>query len=136
MLAIFIKYDLRSTSITAGGDVRLGDPPPGKKGWQVGVRTFDKNQDSSTLTLANCAVSTSGDLQQRIEIDGISYAHIINPQTGLGITKNPVAATVIAPTATQSDALATACCVLSPEKAQALMQKIPHCTLHLPTSKP
>lgn len=131
MLAVFFKYDIPSTSITAGGDVRLGNPPPETKGWQVGVRTFDKNKESSTLTLSNCAVSTSGDLQQSIEINGVRYAHIINPQTGLGLTK-PVAATVIAPTATQSDALATACCVLTPEKAQGLIQKIPHCTLHLP----
>ena len=134
MLAVFIKYDLHSTSITAGGDVRLGDPPPGKKGWQVGVRTFDKNQESSTLTLSNCAVSTSGDLQQRIEIDGISYAHIIDPQTGLGLTKNPVAATVIAPTANQSDALATACCVLPPAAAKKLISRIPECILHLPAT--
>jgi thiamine biosynthesis lipoprotein len=133
MLAVFIKYDLRSTSITAGGDVRLGDSPPGKKGWQVGVRTFDKNQESSTLTLANCAVSTSGDLQQRIEINGVHYAHIIDPATGLGLTK-PVAATVIAPTATQSDALATACCILTPDAAKKLISRIPQCILHLPTA--
>jgi thiamine biosynthesis lipoprotein len=133
MLAVFFCYDLPSTSITAGGDVRLGNPPPGAKGWQVGVRTFDKNKETATLTLANCAVSTSGDLQQSIEINGVHYAHIIDPATGLGLTK-PVAATVIAPTATQSDALATACCVLTPDAAKKLISRIPQCILHLPTA--
>jgi thiamine biosynthesis lipoprotein len=133
MLAVFVRYDLPSTSITAGGDVRLGNPPPGAKGWQVGVRTFDKNKETATLTLANCAVSTSGDLQQSIEINGVHYAHIIDPATGLGLSK-PVAATVIAPTATQSDALATACCVLTPDAAKKLISRIPQCILHLPTS--
>lgn len=133
MLAVLIKYDIPSTSITAGGDVRLGNPPPGDKGWQVGVRTFDKNKETATLTLANCAVSTSGDLQQSIVINGIHYAHIIDPATGLGLTK-PVAATVIAPTATQSDALATACCVLTPDAAKKLISRIPQCILHLPTA--
>jgi thiamine biosynthesis lipoprotein len=133
MLAVFVLYDLPSTSITAGGDVRLGNPPPGAKGWQVGVRTFDKNKETATLTLANCAVSTSGDLQQSIEINGVHYAHIIDPATGLGLSK-PVAATVIAPTATQSDALATACCVLTPDAAKKLISRIPQCILHLPTS--
>ena len=135
ILAVFFQHGLKSTSITAGGDVRLGDPPPHQKGWSVGVRTFNKENDSTKLILANCAVSTSGDLQQAIEIDGLRYAHIIDPATGLGLTR-PVAATVIAPTAAQSDALATACCVLSAEKAHALIEKIPGCTLHLPAAKP
>jgi thiamine biosynthesis lipoprotein len=135
MLAVFFQHKLMSTSITAGGDVRLGNPPPGQKGWAVGVRTFDKEKDGSTLILANCAVSTSGDLQQAIEIDGIRYAHIIDPITGLGLTR-PVAATVIAPSAAQSDALATACCVLKQEQARVLIQRIPGCTLHLPVEKP
>ncbi|MFM2170139.1 MAG: hypothetical protein RI957_368 [Verrucomicrobiota bacterium] len=131
MLAVFFQHNLPSTSITAGGDVCLGAPPPGQKGWTVGVRTFDRNKDCETLVLSHCAVSTSGDLQQAIEINGTRYAHIIDPNTGLGLTRN-VAATVIAPTAAKSDALATACCVLSQEKARKLIRKIPDCTLHLP----
>lgn len=134
MLAVFVKYDLPSTSITAGGDVRLGAPPPGEKGWQVGVRTFDKDHDTRILSLANCAVSTSGDLQQRITIAGVNYAHIIDPATGLGLTR-PVAATVIAPTAARSDALATACCILSPAAAESLVHDQHGCTLYLPTVK-
>lgn len=134
MLALFMQHNLPSTSITAGGDVRLGAPPPGQKGWTVGVRTFDRNKDSETLTLSHCAVSTSGDLQQAIEINGTRYAHIIDPQTGLGLTHS-VAATVIAPTAAQSDALATACCVLQPQKARELIKSIPGCIVHLPEKR-
>lgn len=130
MLAVFLQHHLPITSITAGGDVRLGAPPPGQTGWTVGVRTFDRNKDSGKLTLSHCAVSTSGDLQQAIEINGTRYAHIIDPQTGLGLTL-PAAATVIAPTAAQSDALATACCVLPPHKARELVKTIPGCRVHL-----
>lgn len=131
MLAVFFQHNLQSTSITAGGDVRVGAPPPGHKGWNVGVRTFDRHKDSATLTLSHCAVSTSGDLQQTIDINGTRYAHIIDPQTGLGLTRS-VAATVIAPTAAQSDALATACCVLSQQKARELIKSVPGCSVHLP----
>jgi thiamine biosynthesis lipoprotein len=131
MLAIFFQHQLRRTSITAGGDVRMGEPPPGQKGWTIGVRALENNLEKTTLILSDCAVSTSGDLQQAVKIDGVRYAHIIDPQTGLGLSR-PVAATVIAPTAAQSDALATACCVLMPEQARALICKIPGCTLRLP----
>lgn len=120
MLEILTNYGVPASSITAGGDVRLGDPPPGERGWRIGIRTFDKLHDSGTLSLANCAVSTSGDLQQAIEIGGIRYAHIIDPATGLGLTR-PVASTVIAPTAALSDALDAACCIAPREAAEKLV---------------
>lgn len=97
-------------AIAAGGDLRLGDPPPGKDGWTVGVRTFDVHGIAETRSLSNCGVSTSGDLRQSITIDGVRYAHIIDPTTGLGLTKQ-VAVTIIAADSTTSDALATAACI-------------------------
>jgi len=123
MLAVLVKHGIPSSSVTAGGDVRLGDPPPGEKGWKIGVRTSDKNQNSDTLMLSNCAVSTSGDLQQFVEIDGVRYSHIIDPATGLGITHH-VAATVISPNSTLSDALATACCIADADKAKKIAEAL------------
>lgn len=96
--------------ITAGGDVRLGDPPPGREGWNVALKTFDTEKNDEILTLSNAAVSTSGDLHQSVEIEGICYSHILDPATGLGLTSR-VAASVIATEAKLSDALATAVCV-------------------------
>ena len=118
MLRVMISHHLPCSCITAGGDVRLGDPPPGSDGWKVGVKSTTEKQ-SALLILANCAVSTSGDLHQFIEINGIRYSHIIDPATGLGIT-HVIAATIIAPTATMSDALATASCTAPAETAKAM----------------
>lgn len=108
MLAVFKKHGLTRTSITCGGDVRVGDPPPGKAHWTVAVKTT--GEAKPPLELVNSAVSTSGDLHQFIEIAGKRYSHIIDPRTGLGLTE-PRTATVVAPTATESDAMATAGCV-------------------------
>ncbi|MES2439392.1 MAG: FAD:protein FMN transferase [Verrucomicrobiota bacterium] len=108
MLDVMVKHGIPACCITAGGDVRAGDPPPGAEGWSVGVRSGEES--SEKLILKNAAASTSGDLHQFIELNGVRYSHIIDPATGLGLTRH-VAATVIAPTAAASDALATACCV-------------------------
>jgi thiamine biosynthesis lipoprotein len=116
MLAILEKHGVPCSSVTAGGDIRVGEPPPGKEGWNIGVRNRDVDRNSTELLLRNKAVSTSGDLRQFIEIGGVRYSHIIDPSTGLGLTQ-PVAATVIAPNATICDALATACCVTDRETA-------------------
>lgn len=110
MFGVMKKHGFATTCITAGGDLRLGDPPPGKTGWKVGLKTFDPERPEEVVELSNCAVSTSGDLHQFVEIGGKRYSHILDPRTGLGLTEK-VAVSVIAPTATVSDALATACCV-------------------------
>jgi len=123
MLATLQRLGIPCSSVTAGGDVRLGDPPPGKEGWKIGVRTLDKSTNSEVLLLSNCAVSTSGDLQQFVEIGGIRYAHIIDPATGLGVTHH-VAATVISPNSTMSDALATACCIADAGKAKGIAEAL------------
>ena len=122
MFEVMKSHGLARTCIAAGGDLRLGDPPPGKAGWRVGLKTFDREKPEEVVELSNCAVSTSGDLHQFVEIGGKRYSHIVNPRTGLGLTER-VAVSVIAPTATASDALATACCVAGAEQAEALGMK-------------
>ncbi len=112
MLDVFHKYGLPRTCITAGGDVRAGGPPPDAAAWKIGA-------GEDVIELANAAVSTSGDLHQFIEIAGTRYSHIIDPATGLGLTRG-VSARVTAPTATLSDALATACCVAAPDAARQM----------------
>lgn len=119
MFEVMKSKGFSTTCIAAGGDLRLGDPPPGQKGWVVGVRTLTKDKTSGEVTLSNCAVSTSGDLQQAVEIDGVTYAHIIDPKTGLGLTQH-LAVTVVAADATTSDALATAACVAGAGQAESL----------------
>jgi len=122
MLAVMMKAGFPRTCIAAGGDLRLGDPPPGKTSWRVGLKTFNEEKPEEVVELANCAVSTSGDLHQFAEIDGKRYSHIIDPATGLGLTER-IAVSVIAPNATTSDALDNACCVIGPEKAEAIALK-------------
>ena len=122
MLAIMVKAGFPRTCIAAGGDLRLGDPPPGKTAWRVGLQTFDENKPEEVVELANCAVSTSGDLHQFAEIDGKRYSHILDPTTGLGLTER-IAVSIIASDATTSDALATAACVAGPKKAEAIALK-------------
>ena len=107
MLDILKRRGITHVSITAGGELRLGDPPPEKHGWKITIKTL---AGEKTLTLSRCAVSTSGDLHQSVTIDGTRYSHIVDPSTGLGLT-NRISATIIGKNATLTDALATAYCV-------------------------
>ena len=119
MLETLAEAGISQALITAGGDIRLGDAPPGREGWKVAVKTFDLSGNDEILTLSTAAVSTSGDLHQSVEIDGVKYSHVLDPATGLGLTRR-IAASVIADNAKLSDALATAACVLGADGCDEL----------------
>lgn len=111
--------------LDAGGDLGLGDPPPGKEGWTIAVTPLKKGEKPTDFwTLKNCGVANSGDMYQFVEIDGKRYSHIVDPKTGLGLT-NRLTVSVIAPTAADADALASAVSVLGPEKGLALIRALP-----------
>lgn len=113
--------------VAASGDIAIGDPPPDKPGWTVGVSAIDAhhNETTTNLLLANVGISTSGDTEQFVEIGGARYSHIINPATGLGLT-NRIQATIIAPDATTTDAMATTVCVLGARRGLALVERTSH----------
>lgn len=126
-LIVLRNLGITRALVAASGDIAIGDPPPGEDGWDIALRTFEKPEDSDQLIhlkLHNCGVSTSGDLHQFLEIDNVRWSHIIDPKTGLGLTQR-IACTVIAPTASDSDALATALCVMGVERGLTLIKNIP-----------
>ena len=93
--------------VAAGGDIAIGDAPPGAEGWRVGIDPFEKGPGfERILTLKNCAVSTSGDANQFTEIGGVRYSHIIDPRTGWALRER-IAVTVVASRGIAADALAT-----------------------------
>ncbi len=117
--------------VMAGGDIAIGASPPGEDAWDIKLRQFSNSspeEDLITVRLKNCGVSTSGDLYQFIEIDGVRYSHIISPKTGLGLTGR-IACSVIAPDATTSDALATAMCVLGKARGEKIATQMPGVTV-------
>jgi thiamine biosynthesis lipoprotein len=111
--------------VAASGDIAVGDPPPGQKGWKIGIAGLTGQTNfAGTLLLRNAAVSTSGDAEQSIEIGGVRFSHILDPATGLGLT-NRIQATVVAPEATTTDALATSVCVLGPRTGLRRIGSVP-----------
>jgi len=113
--------------VAASGDIAIGDPPPGRRGWKIGIASFDgaTNDVPRMLLLRNAGISTSGDTEQFIEIGGVRYSHIVNPATGLGLTQR-IQTTVIGPDATTTDSLDTAVSLLGVQRGLALADSWPH----------
>ena len=107
---------MASAFVDLGGDIAIGEPPPGRAGWKIAIAPLDKVIPISRyVTVSNCGVATSGDTEQFVKIDGTRYSHILDPKTGLGLQRR-ASVTVIAMDAAEADAMASAFSVM-PEAA-------------------
>ncbi len=120
-LKVMDEAGLGACVIDVSGDIALGDPPPGAQGWRVAVPDAGGWR---TLVLSRCAVSTSGDSEQFVLVDGRRESHVLAPATGRGVV-GMRSVTVIAGDAMLADALATAISVVGVERGLALGERVP-----------
>jgi FAD:protein FMN transferase len=121
-LNVLRAHGIDRALVALSGDIRLGAPPPGRAGWNIAATAGDPGAQAEHLTLADCAVSTSGDTEQFVEIGGARYSHIVDPHTGKALTSR-VRVTVVARDGTTADALATAASVLGTDAGLALVAR-------------
>ena len=130
-LEVLAKRGLTIARVQAGGDMALGDAPPGLKGWPINVADFpprkldNGEQTSEGLAFwhANGGASVSGDAFRFVEIEGVRYSHVIDPRTGLGVTGSRYCC-VKGPSAFATDAAATAGCILDQEAFEKALTKL------------
>lgn len=123
-LARLRAQGLSRVLIDGGGDVIVGDPPPGEDGWKIVLdpQLASDGSDRSVVLLRNASVTTSGGTSKYVEIGGARYSHIVDPKTGLGLTR-PIAACAIGKRAIDADAFATIACLVGPERALQLARE-------------
>ena len=124
VLLVLKKYGIDRALVAAGGDIAVGAPPPDAEGWKIGIEPLEEpgKEPGRFIILKNAAVSTSGDAEQFVEIDGKRYSHILDPKTGLGLVGR-MSVTVIAPNGTMADSMTKPVCVLGPEKGLKLIEE-------------
>jgi FAD:protein FMN transferase len=116
-------HQIHRCVVNAGGDLRCGDPPPDRAGWPIEISPLKDGDMPRRFELCNAAIATSGDLFQSIEYAGAQRSHIIDPRSGLGVP-GPQSVSVIAPTAIDADAAATAVSVMGTEVGFALIRSL------------
>lgn len=110
--------------IDAGGDLAIGDPPPGETGWPIAVADpLSPDQDLVLLSLANTGVATSGADHRRWRHHGRQHHHLIDPFSRRSAQTDILNATVLAPTATQADIIALMLMILGLEAGQQWLQR-------------
>ena len=116
---------IRNAIIDAGGDLRIIGARPGKDFWRIGVQhPRDPGALLLTFDLKDTAIVTSGDYERFFMAEGVRYHHILDPSTGQP-ARGCQSVTVLAPTAAEADACATAAFVLGPSKGLAFLRARP-----------
>ena len=123
-MAMLMKHGVKHAIVNAGGDMKvLGknfDTP-----WEIAIKhPRDRNRAMASIRLSNTCLVTSGDYERFFEKDGKRFHHIIDPRTGYP-SEGCLSASVVAPDAEYADALATALCVIGPEKGLKIVEKLP-----------
>jgi len=110
--------------VTAGGDTRIIGDRFGRP-WVVGIRhPDDKEKFVTRIPLVDTAMSTSGDYERFFDEGGVRYHHIIDPKSGRSASKVR-SATILGPTALQTDGLSKTAFVLGPERALEIIERMP-----------
>ena len=110
--------------VSAGGDSRILGDHLGRP-WLVAIRhPDDPHKVVTRIPLSDIAMSTSGDYERYFDEKGVRYHHIIDPRTGHSASKVR-SATILAPTATQTDGMSKTAFVLGPEKTLEIINRMP-----------
>jgi thiamine biosynthesis lipoprotein len=122
-----------STTLVDMGEIRaIGTRPDGTP-WQVGLADPDKpGVVTETIDLVNRAVATSAGAGFRFDCAG-RFTHLFDPATG----RSPMlyrTISVIAPTATEADALSTAFSLMPLSRIEAVVARRPAVQVRMVTA--
>ncbi len=118
---------VRAALLSAGSSTLYGlGAPPGTRGWLVRIPDPLHGEASvATVRLRDMSLSTANCSEKHFVSGGHTYCHIMDPRT-LRPVEGRLQATVIAPSATDSDALSNAVFVLDHGGRGRLMRSLPY----------
>ncbi len=137
VLAKYLRsMGINSFLIDVGGEIFASESKIDGSDWKVGVETPKDSaaygEDlSAIIPLKNQGMATSGNYRKFYVKNGVKYAHTIDPHSGYPIASRLLSTTVIANTAAEADAYATAFMVMGLEKTKKFVVKHPELEVFL-----
>ena len=114
-----------STTLVNMGEIRAIGAKPNGAPWRVGLADPDKpGAVTETIDLINCAVATTAGAGFRFDRSG-RFTHLFDPMTGRSPSQYSTVS-VIAPTATEADALSTAFSLMSMSRIRHVVAMRPN----------
>lgn len=115
---------LKGLTINLGGDVAVWGEPATGGAWTLGVagRRHDNAAPDAVVRLSNASLAVSGPGARDFRFSDGAVSHLLSPRTG---APSRARAAVVAATAMQADALATALAIMPADEAVRLADSFP-----------
>lgn len=126
VMAILARQRIEPALVDLGGNIGCtARPPPGRPSFVIGVRNpFATETLLDRLQLVGRTISTSGNYERRIIIQGKEIGHIVEPRTGYPVS-GPAGVTAVTPRGVDSDVFSTAVFVAGRGLAESLAKSVP-----------
>ncbi|MGB2271631.1 MAG: FAD:protein FMN transferase [Pseudomonadales bacterium] len=111
--------------VDVGGELIVAGHNPKGEAWRLAIErpVFRLGEIEQLVGLTDVAIATSGDYRNFFEFQGKRYSHTIDVRTGYPVQHNLASVSVIADTAAEADAWATALTVLGEKQARQLVDE-------------
>ncbi len=120
------KLGVETGIINLGGNMYcFPAPPPGKEAYEIGIRDpIAPSKPCGEIACRDISISTSGNYERYVVIDGRRYTHIMNVKTGMPVA-GMLSVTVVTPRPTDSDWISTSVFINGPGFAEEIRKIIP-----------
>ena len=129
------EKNIKSFLIDVGGEIYAYGKKPKNESWKVGIEMPEESDGervyNQVVNIYNEAVATSGNYRKFYVLDGVKYAHSLDPKTGYPVKHSILSSTVIAKTAGEADAYATAFMVMGVAKTLEFAKSHPEIKVYL-----
>lgn len=128
--AMFRRNGVEDYLVEIGGELAAGGKSPTGGKWRISIDAPVKNDreivhDSYIIIeVTDAGIATSGNYRNFRQTGGKTIGHTLSPKTGRPVETDVVSATIIAPTAMEADAAATACMAGGSTLAKAMLAEL------------
>ena len=117
-----VSRGLDNFLVEIGGEILAHGHNEKNQAWMIGIERPSRHDRKvqRAIALVDIAMATSGDYRNYRKINGNYYSHSIDPHNGWPVQHQLASVTVLHPSATDADALATGFLVMGKDKAMEI----------------
>lgn len=117
---------VKSAIIDLGGNIFAHGEKVSGDTWKIGIQNPFSNRGEivGAISVKNKSIVTSGIYERYIEVDGVKYHHILNPETGYPYENDIAGITIISDKSTTGDALSTSVFALGIEEGMKFVEEL------------
>ncbi|MDE6336967.1 MAG: FAD:protein FMN transferase [Muribaculaceae bacterium] len=128
--AMLRRNEVTNYLVEIGGEIAMGGVSPSMDQWRVSIDRPIETDSSivhdacAVIQITDAGMATSGNYRNFHKQNGQTMGHTISSKTGRPVATDVISATVIAPSAMEADAIATACMAAGSEEAKRLISTL------------